>query len=42
MELDVIIPLYNEEENILVLYQELVKALGSIKFLWMMEVLIRV
>ncbi len=32
MELDVIIPLYNEEENIHVLYQELVKTLDSIKY----------
>ena len=32
MELDVIIPLYNEEENINILYQELVKVLDSIKY----------
>ena len=32
MELDVIIPLYNEEENIHVLYQELVKTLENIKY----------
>ena len=32
MELDVIIPLYNEEENIKLLYQELVKVLGKIKY----------
>lgn len=32
MDLDVIIPLYNEEENIYVLYQKLVKTLGSIKY----------
>ena len=32
MELDIIIPLYNEEENIRVLYQELVKTFGSIKY----------
>lgn len=32
MELDVIIPLYNEEENIKVLYQELVKTLEGIKY----------
>ena len=32
MDLDVIIPLYNEEENIHVLYQELVKTLDSIKY----------
>lgn len=32
MELDVIIPLYNEEENIYILYQELVKTLGMIKY----------
>jgi len=32
MELDVIIPLYNEEENILMLYQELVKTLDGIKY----------
>ena len=32
MELDVIIPLYNEEGNILILYQELVKTFGKIKY----------
>ncbi len=32
MELDVVIPLYNEEENIKVLYQELVKTLEGIKY----------
>ena len=32
MELDVIIPLYNEEENVRILYQELAKTFGSIKY----------
>jgi len=32
MELDVIIPLYNEEENIMMLYHELVNTLGKIKY----------